>query len=180
MMKDKGWPKALEAAKILKNKNVDFIFNFAGSWPSKLEENEFANFVEQNNLSDNVKYHGFVNKSQKHTLLADSDILVFPTEYKFEALPRVIIEAMEFGIPQISTTNGSIPSTIIHYETGFLLKENSSEEIAKFILKLENKTNLIEMGRKARNRFLSNYELTVFRKNFLYILEKTIDYRNHK
>ena len=162
MMKSKGWPIALHAAHILKQMDIDFTFTFAGSLPSEAEKTEFKNLVETYSLENEVKYIGYVDKEKKHELLSNSDILVFPTEYQYEALPRVIIEAMEYGMPVVANTNGSIPSIILHNTTGFLLKDNTAQEIASYINKIKEKEQRIEMGRMARNRFLSDYELSVY------------------
>ncbi|WP_296622949.1 glycosyltransferase family 4 protein [Marivirga sp.] len=171
MMKDKGWLKILESARILKDMAVEFTVTFAGSWPSKSEEKEFSDFVEDFDLSCYVNYIGFVDINEKYDLLSNSDILIFPTEYKYETFGRVIIEAMEFGLPVIANNIASIPSTILDNTTGFLLKNNSPDEIAGYITALKNRKDLIEMGKAARERFLSHYELTIFRNKFLKIIK---------
>lgn len=174
MMKSKGWEKALDAASILLHNNYRFHFSFAGSWPSKKEENDFYVLIEKYALENKVDYLGYIKQEQKQQVLTQSDVLVFPTEYPNEALPRVIIEAFEYGIPVISTRNGSIPSMIVHGKTGFLLDEVTPQQIASFLEKLYDRNTLLEMGRNSRERFLRKYELSTFSKNFLQIIEKCI------
>lgn len=174
MMKSKGWPKALMAANILQQQNVDFTLNFAGSWPSKDEEDEFFSLVKEYNLQGKVNYLGHINKKQKKEVLSDSDAMIFPTEYPYEALPRVIIEAYEYGIPVISTKNGSIPSMIIQEQTGYLLADNTPMEMADYLNKLSDKNRLRQMGRSARQRFLSHYEMSVFSNNLHKIIDRCI------
>jgi glycosyltransferase involved in cell wall biosynthesis len=170
MIKSKGWLKALQAASILDKMNSDFTFTFAGNWPSPKEETEFFKFIKKDKLSNKVNYQGYVNEKEKHKLLSDSDILIFPTEYPRETFGRVIIEAMEYGIPVIANSICSIPSIILHSKTGFLLKRNSPEEIVEYILAIKNKADLIKMGDLARKRFMTNYELSVFSDRFISIL----------
>lgn len=174
MMKSKGWPKTLMAANILQQQNIDFILNFAGSWPSKNEEEEFFNLVEEYKLQGKINYLGHINKQQKKEVFSDTDVMIFPTEYPYEALPRVIIEAYEYGIPVVSTKNGSIPSMIIHEQTGYLLNENTPMEMADYLKKFSDKNRLKKMGRSARHRFLSKYEISVFSKNFQQIIDECI------
>jgi len=171
MIKSKGWPKVLEAAFYLQIKKTDFMLTFAGDWPSDKEKNEFYKLVKQYNLEENVKFVGHVNEEKKNSLLANTDILLFPTEYKLETFGRVIIEAMEYGIPVIANSIGSIPSIIEHGETGFLLKKNTAKEIEEYILKISDKIILSEMGKKARQRFLDYYELKIYSKLFTNIIE---------
>lgn len=166
----KGWKKALEAAYILHQNNYDFTFHFAGSWPSGKEEKEFYSLVEKYGINDKVVFLGYIDDKQKEKVLSDSDVMVFPTEY--EALPRVIIEAYKFGIPVISTKTGSIPSMIVHGKTGYLLEEITASEIASLLMGLYDKEKLLAMGRNARDRYNSTYELSVFSKNFHAIVEK--------
>jgi glycosyltransferase involved in cell wall biosynthesis len=174
MMKPKGWPVTIEAANILNQMNINFSLIFAGSWPSDKEKDEFYNLVTKYKLNDKVSYAGYVDAEGKNNLLANSDILVFPTEYKFEALPRVIIEAFEYGLPVITTRNGSIPDMVIHNKTGFLLSGNSAKEIAGHIVALSDKRHLVNIGRESRKRFLDNYELSIFKNNFLNIIKHNL------
>ena len=174
MFKSKGWPKTIEAAKILNMMDLDFSLTFAGSWPSDIVEKEFFNLIKKYNLENRIEYLGYVNKEKKNNLLANSDILIFPTEYKYEALPRVIIEAYEYGIPVISTRNGSIPSIISHNKTGFLVSSDIPGEIADHVISLSRKKYLVDIGREARKTFLSKYQLSVYRKGFLDIIQKVI------
>jgi len=171
MMKPKGWPVTIEAANLLNRMNFDFSLTFAGSWPSDKEKNDFYDLVAKYKLNDKISYAGYLDTERKNNLLANSDILVFPTQYKFEALPRVIIEAYEFGLPVITTRNGSIPDMVIHKKTGFLISDQSAEEIAGHITALSDKQYLINIGKEARKRFLKNYELSIFKNNFLSIIK---------
>ncbi len=175
MIISKGWVKTLQAADILKRKNIDFDIKFAGSWPSDVEKEEFYKLVNEYNLHDSVKYLGHINEEQKKDVLSSSDVMVFPTEYEYEALPRVIIEAYEYGIPVISTQNGAIPSIIIHGQTGYMLNESTPREIADYVIELTNKTKSGEMGRNARNSFISHYEESVFNKNFQNIIDDALN-----
>ena len=173
MMKSKGWQKVLMAANILKIQAVDFKLTFAGSWPSNREEEDYYNMVKQYNLEEECRHIGYVNSEGKHELLSNSNILVFPTEN--DTFGRVIIEAMEYGIPVIANSVGAIPSIINHNKTGFLLSDNSPEEIAGYILYFIENRIMIKMGLSARKRFLNFYELNGFKKRFLKIIFKSLN-----
>ncbi len=170
MMKSKGWPDVLEAAGILHAHNISFVLNFAGSWPSDREKNEFYEIVDKYSIAENTNYIGYVNDEQKHELLANSDILIFPS--KNEAFGRVVIEAMEYGIPVVASKTGSIPEIIIHQKTGFL--SSSPNDIANCVTELQDVELRIKMGRLARQRFLSTYELSVYRENLIAIIEEAL------
>ncbi|WP_372773170.1 glycosyltransferase family 4 protein [Mangrovibacterium sp.] len=170
MIKEKGWPQAIETARILKDRDCDFDMTFAGSWPSRAEEIEFQTLVEEYGLQEFVRHIGFIKGKKKQTTLAQSDLLIFPTAYRYEALPRVIIEAMEYGLPVIANSTAAIPSTIVDAYTGFLLVENTPQEIVEKIDLMHSKQKIAEMGRNARQRYADHYELEILRKSFISIL----------
>lgn len=76
----------------------------------------------------NVQYMGMVSGEQKVELLKSSDILVFPTYYKSEALPLVILEAMRAGNVIISTKHNYLPD-FIGDKNGRLVAPKSVDEL---------------------------------------------------
>lgn len=175
MDKTKGWPKLLEACKILSEKNVDFNCNFVGAWQNKSDENEFEKFIKEHNLQEKAFYLGKKQEAEKNKIFENSDVLVFPTEYKLETFGRVIIEAMMFGLPVIANGIASIPSIIRDKETGFILKDNSPEEIAEQIEILKNdKAKRINMGKEGRKRFLKHYEIKDYKEKFEKIIKQNV------
>jgi glycosyltransferase involved in cell wall biosynthesis len=164
---EKGWFKLLETCVILKQEGLDFQCNFVGGWPSNDEEKLFFDFVGSNRLSDVAFYQGAKFGNDKDQYLRRADILVFPTEYKLETFGRVIVEAMEYGIPVIANGIATIPSIINHGETGFVLRKNTAEEIANFIVELKDENVRNYMGEKGRIRFLENFTRAQYASSFL-------------
>jgi len=168
----KGWPKLLQACKILKNQEKNFKCNFVGPFPGRKEKEIFFKFIRQNNLEKNINYLGKKIGNEKNQIYKNSDILIFPTEYSLETFGRVIIEGMMFGLPVIANGIATIPSIISHGKTGFVLKENSPKEIADFILILRNKKLREKFGKEARKMFLEKYEIRNYKKDLRDILNK--------
>lgn len=168
---EKGWFKLLEALKLMKNADIQFESVFIGGWPSEKEKSIFYDYVTKNSLNDQVRYLGPIFNEEKFAYLKAADVLVFPTEYKLETFGRVIVEAMEFGIPVISSNIATIPSIILHNETGFILDDNTPEEITFYISQLCNKERIFPMSLKSRERFLSSFTESVFKARFKSIFE---------
>ncbi|MFW5846819.1 MAG: glycosyltransferase family 4 protein [Nanoarchaeota archaeon] len=174
MDKTKGWPKLLKTCKILNEKNIDFKCNFVGAWQSEKDEKYFYDFIKKNNLEKKIFSLGKKTGKEKNKFLEGADVLVFPTEYKLETFGRVIIEAMMFGLPVIANGIASIPNIIKQNKTGFILNENTPEEIANYIKKLYNNKKLREdMGKQGRKKFLEEFEKKYYEINFLNFIHST-------
>lgn len=168
----KGWLNLLKACKILNEKKINFECNFVGEWVSQKDRVFFKKFVNENNLFEKVKYLGKMKGKNKKKIFLNSNLFVFPTEYKLEACPRVVLEAMMFGLPVISNKIGAIPSLVLDNKNGFLLNKNTSSEIAMKIIKLKEKSLRKNMGFASRKKFINNHNLKNYKKKFLKIFER--------
>ena len=165
MIESKGVFVALNAANILKNKGYDFKFYFAGNW-GDITSKGFFSEVRKNDLDDRVEYLGFLEKEDKFKALGKSDILVYPT-YK-DIFGIVNLEAMEFGLPIVSTQEGAIPEIVEHNITGLLTNKKDAEGIAENIERLLNDIDLrIKMGKAGRQKFLSEFIFEKFENRLL-------------
>src|SRR3989339_656926 len=172
MDESKGWLKLLLACRILKNKKIKFKGNFIGAWTRKEDEKKFNSIIKEHDLKKEVKYLGKKVGKEKEKFLENSNVLVFPTEYKLETFGRVIIEAMMFGLPVIANGIAAIPTIIQDKKTGFVLKNNTIQEIAHSLEKLQNKKLREKMGKEGRKRFLQEYEIQKYKTEFLTIIGK--------
>lgn len=69
-----------------------------------------------------------------------------------EGLGLVFLEAQQFGLPVIGTRSGGIPEALADGETGFLVDERASDEIAECITKLRDDEDLYhELSSNARS-----------------------------
>jgi glycosyltransferase involved in cell wall biosynthesis len=168
MHEAKGWFKVLEACKLLNDSEIKFECHFVGEWTSKTDSKKFYEYIEKNNLLDNIIFHGLLLNEEKNKILEISDILLFPSEN--EAFGRVIIEAMEFGLVVIANATGTIPSIIKHGETGYLLQQNTANEIVGYILKLLDPSRRYTMGLNGRLRFLERFTIDTYKNRFIEIL----------
>lgn len=81
--------------------------------------------------------------------LAAADVFVLNTAY--EGAPHIILEAMQFGIPVVTTNVCGNPEFVEHEITGFLVEYNDQEQIKNAILKLyRDKTLRKELAHNAK------------------------------
>ncbi len=172
MIRSKGVFIALEAAKVLKDKKHNFKFYFVGEWYD-IKRKEFFNEVKRRNIDKEVEYLGFKKGKEKEKILKDSDIFVYPT-YK-DIFGIVNIEAMQFGLPVVSTYEGAIPEIVEDNVTGFLVPQKDFRALAEKIEILINNPDLrIKMSRAGREKFLREYTFDKFENRLIGIFKKEI------
>lgn len=165
MIKSKGYFEVLKLAYETKDKN--YHYHFAGGWQNSEDEDEFFDFIRSNALENSVTFHGFVNGDQKRSLFEDTSLFVFPTRYANEAFPLSILEALSYGLPTLSTDEGSIPY-ILDNHSGIILDDlNDLPDALDGALK-----TLInpETSHYCRNRYLEHFTLERFEENFIRII----------
>lgn len=177
MMKEKGVWDLLDACKILKDNGNIFNCNFVGKW-SDISEEDFNNKVKKLNLENIVFAHGAKYGNEKINFFKKADVFVFPTLN--EAFGLVLLEAMEYMVPCITTNEGGTVSIIEEGKTGYIVEKNSPESIARKIdYLMKNRDISRKMGEAGRDRFLNNYTIDKFENNMKNILIKIINDDKH-
>ncbi len=166
MIKSKGYFEVIKLANRCKEKNKHF--HFAGGWQTKEDEQDFFEYINNNSLEDRVTFHGFVNGEQKKALFEKAHIFIFPSRYENEAFPLSILEAFSYGLPVLSTDEGSIPY-IVDKRSGVIVQDLSELQI-----KLEEAIDTLvnrESSEYCRKRYIDNFSLEQFEKNLVRIFE---------
>ncbi|WP_299435579.1 glycosyltransferase [uncultured Maribacter sp.] len=168
MINLKGIDILLNACKILKNRKIEFYCDFVGEFLD-FDENSFNKKIEAYSLKNNVTAHGGKYKDEKYSFYINADIFVFPTLN--DCFPLVILEAMHFSLPVISTNEGGIPDIVDHDKTGLIVEKNDAEILANNIEYLINNPVVSnKMGTSGRKKYLDNYTLDIFEKKLTHIL----------
>lgn len=82
-----------------------------------------------------VHFTGLVPREAVARLLADSHVLVFPSEWA-EPLARAVIEAMAAGLVVVGTTTGGTGEVLIEGETGLTFHAGDAAGLARQISRL--------------------------------------------
>jgi glycosyltransferase involved in cell wall biosynthesis len=166
-MRDKGITVLIDALKILKDQGYVFNSRLVGA-PIDLKTEFLHKLINDNNLSDCVQITGPLYDKEKTDELNNADLFVFPTRYPNEAFPLVILEAMQFGLPVISTYEGGIPEMVVDNRTGFLVESQNPQMLAeKIAILLNDKDMRTEMGKQGLQRFIANYTLERFETDMI-------------
>lgn len=169
MIRNKGPIVLLRALDILAKEGHDFQACFAGSWFGGDCKAEFYSVLLDSHLAGYVQYLGPQYGNEKTELLLSGDIFVFPTYG--DVFGIVNLEAMEAGLPVISTYEGAISEVIENGVTGYLVPKQDHVALAEKIrILLDNPDLRIRMGDAGRKKFEEQYAFEVYEKKLSEIL----------
>jgi len=174
MMEEKGVWDLVEASTILRKNEKLFKCHFVGKW-SDITEEKFINEINKRGLKEYVFAYGAKYGNEKNLFLQKADVFVFPTYYNNECFPLVLLEAMEYSIPCISTHEGGIPGIIEEGKTGFIVKKHSPQQLAEKIEYLIDHPDVCrEMGKAGNEKFQREFTLEKFEERMKEVLEGCI------
>jgi glycosyltransferase involved in cell wall biosynthesis len=154
----KGVFVILDAAAKISRERKDIRFVFGGAWFKNEDEKRAKEFVAKQGLTGCVEFVGPVIGEQKWRLLLSANMLVFPTHYYYETLGLVLLEAMQVGLPVITTRRAAIPDIIDDGVNGLFVAEQDPVDLAEKILRLADDPLLrARMGQANRVKFINGY-----------------------
>lgn len=175
----KGVLVLLDALNILKERGYQFVCDFVGGETKELNGRRFAHEIETRGLEGIAVYHGRKYGKDKEDFLQMADMLVFPTYYFNECFPLVILEAMMYGLPVISTDEGGIRDEVKDGKNGFVVKPHDAVALADAIQRLlDDKDARQTMGAEGRRMFKEQFTMECFENNIKGILNDCIAYNN--
>ena len=130
----KGYDIALEACKILKEKEIEFKWYSLGIGPLK---EEIEKYINENNLENNFKLLGV--KSNPYPFIKDCDIYVQTS--RFEGFGIAIAEARMLNKPVVTTRFDAVYNQMKDRKNGLVVDMNS-QGIVNGILELINNKKL--------------------------------------
>ena len=130
----KGYDMALEACKILKEKEIEFKWYSLGIGPLK---EEIEKYINENNLENNFKLLGV--KSNPYPFIKDCDIYVQTS--RFEGFGIAIAEARMLNKPVVTTRFDAVYNQMKDRKNGLVVDMNS-QGIVNGILELINNKKL--------------------------------------
>ena len=137
----KGFAYLLEACKILKDKNFSFVLTLIGGGglaTGGYLGPQLTGMRTSLGLEEQVRMPGLVSHNELPKLLEAHDIFVSPCVIapggERDGIPNVIIEAMSFGLPVISTQVNAIPEIIRNGETGITVPQRDAAALAGAVL----------------------------------------------
>ena len=156
----------LKAMVILKKHfNVKINMVFTGSGQQAHES--ITNFINENDLSEQIKFLGYLPQEEMPYVYRNAKFLVFPSLFEGFGIP--LVEAMRTKTPIVCSNAGSIPEVV--EDSALLFDPNNPEDIALKILEVlkeQTRIELINKGIKQAEKFswekCSETTLEVFKR----------------
>ena len=163
LLESKGVFVLLDALKMLKDKDYSFICDFVGGETAEIDVHRFQEEVHQRGLDRACLYQGKKYGKEKDVAYQQADIFVFPTGN--DCFPLVLLEAMQHGLPCISTNEGAISDIVDDGMTGYIVETQNADHLAAKIEKLIiDKQKRMDMGMNGYRKFQERFTLDVFEK----------------
>ena len=156
-----------------KTKLIKFNFNIIGDFTNTFSREDKKSFLKLNHIYNNVKFFGFQKGKKKFEILANSDIMIYPT-YD-DCFPLCILEALSYGLPVISTNVGAIPDIIKHNINGIIINKINKKNIINSINYYLKNKNVINKQSKINKKLYNNYfNFEIFENNIVNTFKQLI------
>ncbi len=163
----------IEACSELQKAGLSFHAICAGAFASKTFKKEVEQLVEKAGLSEVIQFPGVLSGAEKWHAFHEADVFCFPSHYQSENFPVVLIEAMSFGLPIVTTRWRGIPD-VVGASGGAIIVEPKLPSLVAGALKglICDPAVRASMGSKNRTWFCDHFTLARFRDNMELALQK--------
>ncbi len=120
LCEEKGVPLLLAASEELAREGLDFEVVMVGDGPLR---EQVESQIRERDLANHILLKGWMSGDEVQGQIAECHAMVLPSFA--EGLPAVIMEAMAFRRPSISTYIAGIPELIVPGENGWLIPAGS-------------------------------------------------------
>ena len=128
----------LNIMKHIINNEYDVKLFIIGSGPKKYV-NKCRRYIDKNGLNKYVVFLGKIDQDELPKFYQAADLFVFPSSREIYGM--VMLEAMLFGVPVITTLHGGSSMVIKNDTNGYIINNFNVNEWANKILDILNKNN---------------------------------------
>ena len=153
----------------LKDKNIRLVLIGKGKKYLK----KCFHYARSLNVHENIIYHDPMKQEELANLYRCCNIFLFPSKY--EIFGMVLLEAMYFGLPVITTMNGGSIMLIKDQETGIICDLNDVNSWCELIMNLLNDQKLRDKISMNSSRLIKeNYTWDALSDKFLKVYASTL------
>jgi len=166
----KGAHVLLETSRLLAERGLPFQMQLIGCFESPGLEAEAHQFIKTYGLDRKVSFPGVLTGERKWDAYRWADVMCMPTHFVCENLPLVMLEAMMFGLPVVTTDWHANRAIVMHGETGLITPIKDPKATADALERLIRDPALRRrMGEAARARFVEHYTVDRYIKRMKHV-----------
>jgi glycosyltransferase involved in cell wall biosynthesis len=163
LIPSKGVTDLLSAFQLAVQDGLDAELQLMGKWGDPAYKAECERYIREYGLVDRVLFLGVLSGPEKSIRFASCDMFCFPSYFEAESFGLVLVEAMQFAKPVISTQWRGIPSVVDDGRNGCLVPIRDPRSIAdKLLVLAADRTMRTRMGEEGRRIFEAKFTLKVF------------------
>jgi glycosyltransferase involved in cell wall biosynthesis len=162
----KGIFDLIEIFNVLLREFPDTTLSVVGGFPYMKTHEQVNKLIRKYNLENRISLKGPKYGKQKTREYYQADIFIYPTTFRQECFPLVILEAMQTGLPIIASDEGAISEMIDNGINGIVLKNWTAESFATEIGILINDAKLrSKLGENAKKKFRELFTVNNLERN---------------
>ncbi len=160
----KGLLNLIEAAALLRNQGCRFEVVCAGAFVSDTFRTEVEALLIARGLTDHFDFPGVLQGEEKSSAFKQANIFCLPSHHYAESFGVVLIEAMSFGLPLVTTRWRGIPEVVEAAMGSYVVEPKRPDLVAEALAALLRDPQLRAiMGRRNREWFCEHYTLDKYR-----------------
>ena len=159
----------LDGAQKIRQQHPEAQFIIVGDGPERPRLEKLSQVLR---VDDAVHFLG--TRSDIPALLASMNCMMLTS--KMEANPVSILEALSTEVPVVATRVGSVPTTVIDNETGFLVEPGSADDLAEKVGQvLSDVENAKRLGRNGRSLVQQDWSVEAMVCGYQNLIESIYD-----
>jgi len=157
----KGQTHLIEACRLLKQRNLDFVCHLIGEGQNRAD---LEQQIQQAGLTSVVRLAGGRPRAEVLRMLEQADVVALPSiqtkSGKMEGIPVALMEPLACEVPVISTRISGIPELVEDGVTGLLVPPADPVALADALERLAHDPELGQrLGRAGRAKVLREFDL---------------------
>jgi glycosyltransferase involved in cell wall biosynthesis len=169
---EKGIYDALSIMAVIMKERRDIHLRLVGDFMREKHRVKLGRMISTMGLNDFVTVAGPKYGGEKVQEYLNADIFIFPSYFRQECFPLVLLEAMSCSLPIVSSNIGAIPEILKDNKEGILLRERDIHGFARKIIELaENHEKRKNLGHAARKKYEQAYTSAHFEQKIRQVFE---------
>jgi glycosyltransferase involved in cell wall biosynthesis len=162
----KGVGRIMRIAQALKERHIDYHLDLLGDGP---ERPDFEKLTQDNGLNSRVTFHGWLPRPELGEFYQKAHFFIFPSSSS-EGWPKVLSEAMAYGVVPLAGAVSSIPQILSETGAGIALPPYDIDAFVKTIESMLKDPGqwkaASKAGINAAYQFTYEYYLETVKKTF--------------